>query len=107
MHARATLNRPVNLVEFPAPYREPDAFHIVDATMFWSPRGGGVKSYLRAKSAFLQHDDSIRHTVVVPGAIQAPSPQVPGLPLPFSSGYRFPRGRASSTRVLAGLKPGR
>lgn len=105
MHARALLTRPVNIVEFPAPPREPDAFHVVDATMFWSPRGGGVKSYLRAKNAFLQHEESIRHTVVVPGAFRAAAPQVPGLPLPFSSGYRFPRGRKSSARVLTALKP--
>lgn len=100
-----TLTGAVNLVDFPAPDREPDAFHIVDATMFWSPRGGGVKSYLRAKNGFLQDDERIRHTVVVPGAIRAASPQVPGLPLPFSSGYRFPRSRDASSRVLAALAP--
>ncbi|QEI05334.1 glycosyltransferase family 1 protein [Pigmentiphaga aceris] len=105
MHARTTLTRPVNLVDFPAPDRGPGAFHVVDATMFWSPRGGGVKSYLRAKNGFLQREESIRHTVVVPGAIAAASPQVPGLPLPFSSGYRFPLARNASARVLRALKP--
>jgi alpha-1,6-mannosyltransferase len=105
MHVNTTLTRAVNVVEFPAPERGPDAFHIVDATMFWSPRGGGVKSYLRAKNGYLLDDPGIRHTVVVPGAIRAASPQVPGLPLPFSSGYRFPASRRASARVLTGLAP--
>jgi alpha-1,6-mannosyltransferase len=105
MHVIAAPRGAVNVVDFPAPEREPDAFHLVDATMFWSPRSGGVKSYLRAKNAFLQHDPRIRQTVVVPGAVRAASPQVPGLPLPFSAGYRFPRSRQSAARVLAGLSP--
>ncbi len=73
--------------------------------MFWSPRSGGVKSYLRAKHEFLFSDCTVRHSVVVPGAWNAPLPQVPGLPLPFSRGYRFPRGRRSSARALVGMAP--
>jgi alpha-1,6-mannosyltransferase len=105
MRVSAAPTGVVNPVDFPAPEREPDAFHLVDATMFWSPRSGGVKSYLRAKNNFLQHDSRIRHTVVVPGAADAAPPQVPGWPLPFSAGYRFPKSRASAARALASLAP--
>ena len=105
MRVSAAPTGVINAVDFPAPAREPDAFHLVDATMFWSPRSGGVKSYLRAKNGFLQQDTGIRHTVVVPGAVGAVAPQVPGLPLPFSAGYRFPRSRRSATRVLTSLAP--
>jgi len=79
--------------------------HIVDVTMFHSPHGGGVGRYLGAKQAFL-HDAGVgRHTLVVPGPIRGRSPQVPGLPLPFSCGYRVALGRRSARRIISALQP--
>ncbi len=79
--------------------------HLVDVTMFWSGESGGVQRYLRAKNAHLAHHPSIRHTIVVPGRLTADPPQVPGIPLPFSAGYRLPRNRAAVQRVLRTLRP--
>jgi alpha-1,6-mannosyltransferase len=79
--------------------------HLVDVTMFWSGESGGVQRYLRAKNAHLANHPEIRHTIVVPGTFTADPPQVPGIPLPFSAGYRLPRNRSSVQRVLRSLKP--
>lgn len=73
--------------------------------MFYSPQGGGVRRYLSAKQAFLRAQDHCRHTLVVPGALDSQPPQVPGLPLPFSYGYRVALGRRSASRVLVALRP--
>jgi hypothetical protein len=43
--------------------------HLVDATMLFAPRSGGVKRYLLAKQAWLKTREDVRHTLVVPGAI--------------------------------------
>ncbi|MGZ6014513.1 MAG: glycosyltransferase family 1 protein, partial [Phenylobacterium sp.] len=44
-------------------------FHLIDTTMMYAPRSGGVKRYLTAKRAWLEgHRPDIRHTLVVPGA---------------------------------------
>ncbi len=79
--------------------------HLVDVTMFWSGQGGGVRRYLSAKHDYLKKQPDVRHTIVVPGSLTATSPQVPGIPLPFSAGYRLPRNRSSVQRVLKDLAP--
>jgi alpha-1,6-mannosyltransferase len=79
--------------------------HLVDVTMFWSGQGGGVRRYLSAKHDYLKKQPGVRHTIVVPGSLTAASPQVPGIPLPFSAGYRLPRNRSSVQRVLKELAP--
>ncbi|MBA3999167.1 MAG: glycosyltransferase family 1 protein [Brevundimonas sp.] len=67
---------------------------MVDTTMLYAPRSGGVKRYLLAKKAWLEANrPEIAHTLVVPGAryhsrpglltLQAPK-------LPFGDGYRWP-----------------
>jgi alpha-1,6-mannosyltransferase len=79
--------------------------HLVDVTMFWSGQGGGVRRYLSAKQHFFEGRDDVRHTIVVPGSLNASAPQVPGIPLPLSGGYRLPRNRGSVDRVLKSLAP--
>lgn len=79
--------------------------HIVDTTMFWSPRGGGVGQYLRAKHAFLTGAAHCRHTLVTPGTLRPQAPRVPGVPLPLSGGYRWPVSRADAREVLIDLAP--
>jgi alpha-1,6-mannosyltransferase len=81
--------------------------HVVDATMFWSATGGGVRRYLLAKQAWLARQPGWSHTLAVPLA-GAPGPgmaSLPALPLPFSGGYRLPlRRRAVADRLVA-LRP--
>ena len=57
---------PVDALAFGA---ESPGFHLIDTTMMYAPRSGGVKRYLMAKRAWLtRRRPDVRHTLVVPGA---------------------------------------
>src|SRR5690242_18303175 len=45
--------------------------HLLDVTMLYAPTSGGVVRYLRAKRAWLRRHTSIRHSLVVPGSVDA------------------------------------
>ncbi|MEO7010211.1 MAG: hypothetical protein ABI156_13765, partial [Caldimonas sp.] len=92
--------------------------HMVDATMFWSPTGGGVRRYLQTKQAWLARQPGWRHTIAVPLADDAGADEgiaivgdhaggaaivgLPSIPLPRSGGYRLPlRRRAIADRLVA------
>ena len=88
--------------------------HIVDATMFWSATGGGVRRYLLAKQQWLARQPAWRHTIAVPQGRGGGDATVevaggyaclPSLPLPASGGYRLPVRRASIAVVLQRLQP--
>ncbi|MGZ8261259.1 MAG: glycosyltransferase [Caldimonas sp.] len=85
--------------------REP--LHLVDATMFWSPTGGGVRRYLQTKHAWLTSQPGWRHSIAVPriAGSSATRASLPSWPLPGSGGYRLPVDRRGIARVLAGLAP--
>ena len=53
--------------------------HLLDTTMLFAPRSGGVKRYLMAKRAWLAraHPD-LRHTLVTPGPRTRASAAWPG-----------------------------
>jgi alpha-1,6-mannosyltransferase len=85
-------------------------FHLVDTTMMYAPRSGGVKRYLLAKRAWLQRRrPDITHSLVVPGA--ATGQAGPGLVtvaaarLPFGDGYRMPASIAKWEAILRLLEP--
>lgn len=83
-----------------------DPLHVVDATMFWSVTGGGVRRYLLSKHDWLARRPGWRHTIAVPGVdAQGGIVLLPSLPLPGSGGYRLPLRRAAIARVLEGLAP--
>lgn len=80
--------------------------HLVDATMYWSPVGGGVSRYLHTKRAWIdQRGGGWRHSWVVSGPCEGPGRNIGGLRLPASGGYRFPLQRRRAARVLAELAP--
>ncbi len=79
--------------------------HLVDTTMFWNPRGGGVRRYLLAKRAQLTRDGGWRHTLVAPGARGDGMVDCGGVPLPWSGGYRVPWRRAAAARLIAAQRP--
>ena len=88
----------------------PPAFHLLDTTMMYAPRSGGVKRYLMAKRAWLEaRRQDIRHTLVVPGA--QTRAQTSGLvtvaaaKLPFGDGYRMPASPTKWATVLRLLRP--
>ena len=81
--------------------------HAVDATMFWSETGGGVRRYLTTKHAWFTAQPGWRHTVAVPGTGAAPAgfARLAGVPLPASGGYRVPLSRTGVARTLVALAP--
>ena len=83
---------------------------LVDTTMLYAPRSGGVKRYLSAKRAWLaSHRPQVRHSLVVPGA--ADSYDGKGLwsiytaPLPFGDGYRWPASKTAWMKRLIRQRP--
>ena len=83
-----------------------DPIHVVDATMFWSATGGGVRRYLLTKHAWLARRAGWRHTIAVPGSDRSAGHAVlPSIALPGSGGYRLPLRRGAIARVLAALEP--
>ena len=49
--------------------RPPASQHLLDTTMLFAPKSGGVKRYLMAKRAWLARTrPDLRHTLVTPGA---------------------------------------
>lgn len=74
--------------------------------MYWSPLGGGVSRYLRAKRAWVnERADRWRHSWVVPVASNGAGCDVGGVPLPASGGYRFPLNRRAAARTIAATTP--
>ena len=68
---------------------------LVDTTMLYAPRSGGVRRYLSSKHAWLgANRPDVRHTLVVPGARDSYDGQgrvsIYAAPLPFGAGYRWP-----------------
>jgi alpha-1,6-mannosyltransferase len=89
---------------------EPGGFHLVDTTMMYAPRSGGVKRYLMAKRAWLEaRRPDIRHTLVVPGARTRAENHglvtVAAARLPFGDGYRMPASLTKWETVLETLAP--
>ena len=84
--------------------------HLIDTTMLFAPKSGGVKRYLLAKHAWIaQRRPDLRHTLVVPGrATRALGQGVVSISaplIPFGDGYRIPASLRKWTRIIAQLKP--
>lgn len=45
--------------------------HLLDVTMLYAPQSGGVVRYLRAKHAWLRRHTAMRHSLLVPGPVDA------------------------------------
>lgn len=84
--------------------------HLIDTTMFYAPRSGGVKRYLTAKRAWIAKSrPDLKHTLVVPGARSADDRRglvtVGSVKIPFGSGYRWPTSVRKWTAELVGQRP--
>ncbi len=84
--------------------------HLVDTTMLFAPRSGGVKRYLTAKASwFRRRRPGVRHTLVIPG--EATSRRASGVltiaaaRLPFGDGYRWPTSSRRWSEHLVRLRP--
>lgn len=87
-----------------------DRAHLVDTTMFYAPRSGGVKRYLTAKRAWIgKARPELRHTLVVPGARTNDDRRglvtVGSVKIPFGSGYRWPTSVRKWTAELVTQRP--
>jgi alpha-1,6-mannosyltransferase len=85
-------------------------YHLLDTTMMYAPRSGGVKRYLSAKRAWLAATrPDLRHTLVVPGARTRLDAEgvvtVAATRLPFGDGYRMPASVTKWEAVLRGCDP--
>jgi alpha-1,6-mannosyltransferase len=88
----------------------PGGFHLIDTTMMYAPKSGGVKRYLLAKRAWLaKKRPDIRHTLVAPGPrTEAHHDRIVTLAatrLPFGNGYRMPASLTKWETALRLLKP--
>ncbi len=83
---------------------------LVDTTMLYAPRSGGVKRYLSAKRAWLAtHRPQVRHSLIVPGAADGYDGRglwsIYTAPLPFGDGYRWPASKSAWMKRLIRQKP--
>jgi len=83
---------------------------MVDTTMLYAPRSGGVKRYLLSKKSWLEANrPEIAHSLVVPGAQHVARPggiiKLHATKLPFGDGYRWPTSVKRWGAWVAALKP--
>lgn len=106
------MTRPASLRGFPsaiAPSTD-GPVRLVDTTMLYAPRSGGVRRYLASKRAWLAANrPEVRHTLVVPGARDSYDGQgrvsIYAAPLPFGAGYRWPVVKAAWMDRLIRQRP--
>ncbi|WP_369825743.1 glycosyltransferase family 4 protein [Caulobacter sp. BP25] len=87
-----------------------DTVRLVDTTMLYAPRSGGVRRYLSSKRAWLAANrPGVRHTLVVPGARDSYDGDgrvsIYAAPLPFGAGYRWPVVKAAWMERLVRQRP--
>ena len=83
---------------------------LVDTTMLYAPRSGGVKRYLTAKRAwFNANRPRVRHVLVAPGPKDAydghGEVSIYAAPLPFGDGYRWPISKTAWMDRLIRQRP--
>ncbi|MGZ5832845.1 MAG: glycosyltransferase [Telluria sp.] len=80
--------------------------HLVDITMFYAPEGGGVSTYLNAKSRWLARRPRMRHTILTPNLpTQGNVVHLPNLHVPGLHGYLWPWTVGRCARILRQQKP--
>jgi alpha-1,6-mannosyltransferase len=83
---------------------------LVDTTMLYAPRSGGVKRYLESKKAWLaENRPGVAHSLVVPGARHDAGAdgiiKLRATKLPFGDGYRWPSSVKRWGAWVASMKP--
>ena len=83
---------------------------LVDTTMLYAPRSGGVKRYLLSKKAWLEANrPDVAHSLVVPGPHHKAGEdgiiQLHATKLPFGDGYRWPTSVRRWGAWVASLNP--
>jgi len=83
---------------------------MVDTTMLYAPRSGGVKRYLLSKKAWLEANrPGVAHSLVVPGVRHQAGRdgiiKLHATKLPFGDGYRWPSSVRRWGAWVASMKP--
>lgn len=83
---------------------------LVDTTMLYAPRSGGVKRYLESKRVWLaENRPGVSHSLVVPGARHDAGAdgiiKLRATKLPFGDGYRWPSSVKRWGAWVASMKP--
>ncbi|WP_295227359.1 glycosyltransferase [uncultured Brevundimonas sp.] len=83
---------------------------LVDTTMLYAPRSGGVKRYLLSKKAWIEANrPGVSHSLIVPGARHKARAdgivQLRATKLPFGDGYRWPSSVKRWSAWVAAMKP--
>ena len=83
---------------------------LVDTTMLYAPRSGGVKRYILSKKAWIEANrPGVSHSLIVPGARHKASAdgivQLRATKLPFGDGYRWPSSVKRWSAWVAAMKP--
>ena len=83
---------------------------LVDTTMLYAPRSGGVKRYLLSKKAWLESNrPGVAHSLVVPGPRHEAGDdgviKLHATKLPFGDGYRWPSSVQRWGAWVAALEP--
>jgi alpha-1,6-mannosyltransferase len=83
---------------------------LIDTTMLYAPRSGGVKRYLLSKKAWLEANrPGVGHALVVPGAKHHAGAdgivKLHATKLPFGDGYRWPTSVRRWGAWIASMKP--
>lgn len=82
--------------------------HLLDTTMFFCARSGGVKRYLLSKRDWLQrHAPTVRHSLLVPAPqrFEEGVHACAGVTLELVDGYRLPLDPLSWYRAIVALEP--
>lgn len=83
---------------------------LVDTTMLYAPRSGGVKRYILSKKAWIEANrPRVSHSLIVPGARHKARAdgivQLRATKLPFGDGYRWPSSVKRWSAWVAAMKP--
>lgn len=81
---------------------------VVDVALFYAERGGGIRTYLDAKSAYATESGAFEHHLVVPGRRdrhRGTHHELRSLTIAAANGYRVPTGRGSLERTLESIEP--
>ncbi len=85
---------------------------LLDVTEFYSPVGGGVRTYLEAKARWLSANGEIEHVILVPGTeyrvvdcYVSKIYTVRGPAVPASPGYRFMTAGSKISQIIKKERP--
>ena len=111
IHPERRAHKPLDLGAWIDPEsNRGEAPHLIDTTMLFAPRSGGVKRYLMAKKTWLHANrPGVRHTLVVPGdqtgGAERGIATIAAARLPFGDGYRYPTSTRKWADKLVSLSP--